>query len=228
MYEMVQRQEKKPEQRQHISRQGVIQRRGYTSDELLPVIKANWERIVEEKQDPDELCMRVDYRPDWVFVVLRALHILSSSDYYNDNPGDEEQDTAYKAKRSNQYLNPTTLRKNMGTIGIGGEAHHIIPSSVAVKLKKKGIGDASIYNQAWNGVMLNGTIKDGSVINFLQWMAVTALHRRNGRRNHPQYNQYVLRTLEGVKNVAQVQKIATSYLRPKIDQLAGRTLDDIS
>lgn len=227
MYELVQKKEKKTECVQRISGRGVIQRKGYTSDELAELVCQNYERIVEEKQDPNYIFSHVDDRPDWVVEVLRALKILNFNDFYNENPGDEEDDLEYKSGRSRQYLNPATLRKNMGGIGAGGEAHHIIPSSIAKGLANRKIGNAPFYNGAWNGVLLNGTIKGGQVLNPLKRGFVTALHRKDGQRNHPNYNAHVNKVMKDVKTISQVQYVAENYLRPKIQGLAGSCIEDI-
>lgn len=227
MYEYALEMKKKKECVQRISDRGTIQRRGYTSDELAMIVRQNYERIVEEKQDPEYIFSHVDDHPDWVVEVLRALKILNYNDFYNDNPGDEEDDPDYKGMRSRQYLNPTTLRKNMGKIGAGGEAHHIIPSSIAKGLASRQIGNASFFNGAWNGVLLNGTIKGGQVLNPLKGGFVTALHRKNGQRNHPKYSFHVDQVLKGTKTIKQVQYVAENYLRPKIAGLAGKCIEDI-
>lgn len=227
MYEYALEMKKKKECVQRISDRGTIQRRGYTSDELALIVKQNYERIVEEKQDPNKIFLRVDTHPDWVVEVLRALKILNYNDFYNDNSEDEEDDPDFKGMRSRQYLNPTTLRKNMGKIGAGGEAHHIIPSSIAQGLASRQIGNASVFNGAWNGVLLNGTIKDGKVLNPLKGGFVTALHRKNGQRNHPKYNFHVDQVLKRTKTIKQVQDVAENNLRPKIERLAGNCIEDI-
>lgn len=227
MYEYALEMKKKKECVQRISDRGTIQRRGYTSDELAMIVRQNYERIVEEKQDPGDIFSHVDDHPDWVVEVLRALKILNNNDFYNDNPEDEEDDPDYKGMRSRQYLNPTTLRKNMGEVGAGGEAHHIIPSCVAENLNQ--IGNASFFNGAWNGVLLNGTIKGGQVLNPLKGGFVTALHRKDGQRNHPNYNSHVNALLrqKKVTTAAGMQQIVETDLRPKINGMVGQYIDDI-
>lgn len=236
MYATIQKKTKTMPQIKNFIQTNVIQRKAYTSDELLELIRHNFHIIngivIDGNSiDAEQLATHVDDDPGYVIDILITISLLTHNDTYASS-GDEWDDPDYKAQRQGQFLNPTTLRRNLGGIGLGGEAHHIIPSCVAEVLVRDGIGRKNEYNERWNGILLTGTLNAyGNIINPLRLPSIyEAFHRNNRQHNHPLYNQYVINRLKTIKdlNYDKVQSEA-EILENKISDIPkGCPIDVIS
>lgn len=155
----------------------------------------------------------------------------------------DDDEWGAQAKKS-QFLNPVALRGNLSAQGFGGEAHHIIPGCVVEAmgtrygwLRRTAFMDKNFFNDAWNGIVLRGTIREGVESRSFGGDNQTVLnlpyHRKNGLHNHPIYNRYVTRKLQqlinshGSYNIEAAVAVA-NHTRRKIESMdSSQCLDDI-
>jgi hypothetical protein len=102
-------------------------------------------------------------------------------------------DVIYQLETSQQFLDSKTLSKNLSANG--GEAHHIIPGNVVRNLLERDNYKANInYNNAWNGIMLTGSVRFGDTkYQIVNWCpnAPEVFHRCEGVPNHAIYDQKI-------------------------------------
>lgn len=133
-----------------------------------------------------------------------------------------------------QYLDPGKLRSNLGADKYGGEAHHIIPGNIVEKEKwvDKKIAPKDYFNEAWNGIMLNGTrsLHGGGIINKLKVnkRKLRILHRKGGQHRHFRYDYKVRALIDqmNIKNSLDCEIVANK-IRIKIMADNAASLDDL-
>ena len=119
---------------------------------------------------------------------------------------DDSGDTTYCENAHEQYLSAPRLRSALGANGKSGEAHHIFPGNIVhdKNLDKNG-ADKDRFNEAWNGIMLNGTsaynvnTKKYDIIHEYQEAAPHILHRSQRKPNHNVYDEQLCIFIENRK-----------------------------
>lgn len=141
---------------------------------------------------------------------------------------DDPCDKTYKPCGSEQYLDPKALRKKLGAEKIpGGEAHHIIPGNVVKEMKPEEFGKSKDdFNQAWNGIMMNGAKVAAGIVNEFVGKAPKPCHREGNKPNHKKYDKKVIAYIENNKKTMAINDIA-SYIREKIKKSEEDCLDNM-
>ena len=141
---------------------------------------------------------------------------------------------AYQPRSHEQYLDSDKLRSNLGANGHGGEAHHIIPGNIVEEKKwvDKKIAAKDFFNEAWNGIMLNGTRSPRRfyIINRLSVNKynLSILHRKGGQRSHSKYDNRVRALIDkmNIKNRFDCE-FAAHEIKNKIMFNNADSLDDL-
>lgn len=138
---------------------------------------------------------------------------------------EEAKDAPAYSEKKPQYLNSGKLRTALGGSGVGGEAHHIIPSCVVENRFKAQHPSKLDFNSAWNGIMLPGTIKDSTELNPLKTSHNLPYHRTAGQHDHPRYTAKVEAALN---SEGDSEKLAANLKGKIIVMGAGKYIDDLT
>lgn len=139
---------------------------------------------------------------------------------------DDSGDTSYCENQHEQYLSAPALRRNLDANGKSGEAHHIFPGNIVRDKKLDNNGQyKDLFNEAWNGIMLNGaSVSDpetGSdeIVHQYSGDAPAILHRNGRARNHNAYDAKLLRLINAnhIRTVADCQNYEPLIRRTILD-----------
>lgn len=154
-----------------------------------------------------------------------------------DYEEDDSDDSTYCENNHEQYLSPAKLRRNLEANGLSGEAHHIIPGHLVRDMNLDNGGKyKDEFNEAWNGIMLNGTINTfGTIIHRYKGKETvpTPYHRNGGRPCHDNYDikikKYIIEKLQFSydKENAHTYEEVTSNIRKIIQVSQAECLDKI-
>lgn len=148
---------------------------------------------------------------------------------------DDSGDTTYLENTHEQYLSAPKLRRALGAHEKSGEAHHIFPGNIVHKLNlDKNGNEKDRFNEAWNGIMLNGTTaynfktKEYDIIHRYKEQAPHILHRSQGTPNHNVYDKKLrnfiqnngIKTCEDCINYAgQIRRLIESSDKNCLDEM---------
>lgn len=142
---------------------------------------------------------------------------------------DDSDDATYCESTHEQYLNPAALRKGLGAAGLSGEAHHIIPGAIVKGLNLVKYLDKDMFNDPWNGIMLNGTRDENrTIIHKYKKYAPKILHRNAKALCHNAYSREIETFFEEypVKNFFDIIQRARN-IRNSIQDSKADCLDEI-
>mgnify|MGYP001034078672 FL=1 len=160
-----------------------------------------------------------------------TLNACKCGDYEPDDSGD----TSYCENQHEQYLSAPTLRRNLNAGGKSGEAHHIFPGNIVRSKNLDNNGrNKDTFNEAWNGIMLNGTrITDSAtgqekIKHQYSGDAPSILHRNDDTWNHNQYDRELC-TYIGVNNIQTVEdcQVHAPLIRESIENSGADCLDNM-
>lgn len=149
----------------------------------------------------------------------------------NYEEGDDTGDPDYNENTGSQYLSAKKLRANLKAEGQHGEAHHILPGNVVQGMPLGQFKEP--FNEAWNGIMLDGSIDAyGKPIHAYISKAPAVLHRWKNQPCHDRYDASVEGFLEskGLRNTKDIAdcKDAAQEIKNKIRSSTKKSLDDLT
>ncbi len=165
-------------------------------------------------------------------ICANCFKTLNQCNCGNFDPIDSEtEDPTYAERSHEQYLDPVRLRTNLNAKNKSGEAHHIFPGNVVKEKNLDNNGaNKNAFNEAWNGIMLNGTTKSGQpdIIHEYLDLAPTVLHRKNGRLCHTNYDKNIKKYIKR-REIDSVEKCKDYVpdLRLQIFGSTAESLDDL-